>query len=266
MALTIAGARDPAAADGLAAWQTHEGVAVATEDAEPALLSVYPGRAPALGGGMLAWLEGQEAVLVSAPALEPLARLPVEGADSLAVSASWLAFRRVAGGAEQIVARELATGAERVLAEAKAPARLGRPALEGDVLVFHVAGVRVSRIDEVDLTTGARRALRSSRTVQLTNPTLAGDVLAYVRVTNAAQQLLAGPRRPVRDRVLRRANGVSRRDRGHEHGKKPHKATPPPAPPAPHVYWTTALSERFAYLTLSPLTRGQAPRLLRIPR
>ena len=63
-AILFAGeAYDPATASGVVAWQRPNGVALVRRDGADAAL---PGRSPALGGGTLAWLEGEQAVIADA--------------------------------------------------------------------------------------------------------------------------------------------------------------------------------------------------------
>jgi hypothetical protein len=162
------------------------------------------------------------------------------------------------GGGDRLVARALdAPGAERLVDEARPPAQLGRPALDGDAVVFHRADLRSSRILQVDLVTGRRSTLRRSRLDQLSNPAVLGGALLYVRQSNTVQVLLLGRRRAGGvDRVLLRAGATTRRDSGFEPGHSHRTRTPPAMPPATRVFWTTALGARFAYLSLAAVRGG----------
>jgi hypothetical protein len=255
----IADARDPSASGDLVAWQSSAGAVLARAASVPEVAAILPGAHPALGGALLAWAQADVVRVVRAADLSSVVDVPAPGADALAIGDEWLVFRRQLENGEELIARRLPDGPEQGVIVAEAPVRLGRPALSGTKLVFHVAGPRRSRIDEVDLTTMARRTLRSSSLAQLTNPALDGETLIYVRATNTRQQLTDGAR------VLHRAPGVSRRDSGFERGHSHRTRTPPARPPAPYLLWTTALSPGFAYVTLTPL-RGGEPKLLQLRR
>jgi hypothetical protein len=272
------GASDPSVAGGLLAWEAPAGGMLAREVGArtdphrlgPGGILQLPGRRPALGGSMLAFRSGTAVRVVRAATLEPVAEVPVAAANGLAVSDGWLAYRAPrAGGGDRIAVRALAEPAtERVLAETRPPGQLGRPAIAGAAVVFHVADSRSSRIVEVDLVTGRRRVLRQSRLEQLSNPAVAGGTLVYVRQSNLRQVLQVGPRRPAgRDRALLRAEGVARRDDGFEPGHSRTTLTPRAGRPATRLFWTTALSERFAYVSVLPV-RGAAarPAILRVAR
>jgi hypothetical protein len=255
----IADARDPSASGDLVAWQSSSGGILAREGSVPQGATVLPGTHPALGGSLLAWREDDLVRVVRAADLAPVADLTAPGADTLAVSDEWIVYRRRLDNAEELIARRLPDGPEQGVIGVEFPARLGRPALSASTLVFHVAGRRRSRIDRVDLATLTRRTIRSSALAQLTNPALDGAALIYVRETNLQQQLTDGKR------VLHRANGVSRRDSGYERGHSHRTLAPPARQTAPYLLWTTALSPRYAYVTLAPL-RGGPPVLVQIQR
>jgi hypothetical protein len=257
--VVIADARDPSAAGDFVAWHSSNGGVLAREGTTPEVVLPLPGANPALGGSLLAWREEELVRVVRAEGLVPVVDLTAPGIGPLAVSDEWLVYRRPLEGGDELIARRLPDGPEQTVIATRTPALLGRPALSGATLVFHVAGPRRSRIDEVDLTTMARRTLRSSTLAQLTNPALDGQALVYVRETNVQQQLTDGRR------VLARAAGVSRRDSGFERGHSHHTRTPRARTPAANLLWTTALSPRFAYVTLAPL-RGGTPQLLQVAR
>jgi hypothetical protein len=88
----------------------------------------------------------------------------------------------------------------------------------------------------------------------------------YVRQSNTRQLLELGPLLSGPDRVMYAAASTSVRDAGHEEGYSPITRTPPPTKPAPDMLWTTALSPRYAYLTLLPVRGGAKPSILRLRR
>jgi hypothetical protein len=219
---------------------------------------------------MLAYRAGEVVRVVNAADLAPVAEFRLPDTTALGVSDRWLAYRAPrTGGGDRLLARALGEPeAGRALASVRAPAQLGRPALDGDAVVFHVADGRASRIVEVDLVTGRRRVLRRSSLYQLSNPAVLGGTLLHVRQTNTSQLLLLGPRRAgAQDRVLFRAPATARRDDGYEPGHSQITLTPRASRPALRAFWTTALGPRFAYLSLVPVG-GAAPRatIVRVAR
>jgi hypothetical protein len=261
------GARDPSVAGGRLAWDAAAGGVLAEEDPGGAPVPL-PGTDPALGGALLAYRAGETVRVVRAADLAPVGEVAAPGADALAVSDSWLVYRtRTAGGADRLVARSLADGTERVVASVGPPAQLGRPALLEGILVYHAARPGRSEIVEVDLASGTRRVLRRSRLAELTNPSLEGNLLLYVRRSNVAQLLQVGPRRPGgRDLVLLRLAGTAARDNGYERGHSRRTRTPPAGRPARRLLWTTALGAFHAYVTLVPVSGGERSTIVRVPR
>lgn len=270
-------ASDPSTAAGLLAWQGRT-AGVLEEPREPpsvgaahhlsGLTRILPGGDPALGGSLLAWRQGRQILIVNSKTFASVARFSVPNANALAVSDRWLVYRGGgSNGGDRLAARPVATPVrEQTIASTAPPAQLGRPALDGNRLVFHVAGLRESQIVAVDLLSGRKRVLRSSRLDQLTNPAVFGRRLLYVRQSNTRQMLELGPLTSGPDRLLLSAASTSLRDVGHEPGYSPVTRTPPPTKPAADTFWTTALSPRYAYLTLLPVARAAKPSIVRLRR
>jgi hypothetical protein len=216
-----------------------------------------PGAHPAVGGGHVAWIAG-DTIRVDG------ATLAAPGADAVAVSARWIAWR--AGRTLFAVpfggfARAVATGA------------VGRPALDGATLLYDV-GER--RIVALNLDTHHRRTLRRIARGQLRQPSGLGRRLLYVRATFTRQQLMIGSinrRNARRDRVLYSTFPSGRRDSGHDpgHAHDPGHNTHlwEQAPPGVHyTLWTTALGRGFAYVTRLRQITGHPVRaaVLRVAR
>ena len=269
--MVVRGASDPTVSGGLLAWDGPGGAVLRPERSQRqaaasphhfrAGATAVPGTDPALGGSLLAWRSGATVHVVRAADFSPMAELVLPRADAVAVSDRWLAYReRRAGGGDRLAARPLGGGRSRLLASVRAPAQLGRPALDGERAVFHVSRPRSSRIVEVDLRDGRKRTLRYSRLEELTNPSILGGTLLYVRRSHTSQRLVLGARRPhVRDRTLYRTGSTALRDPGYQRGYSRVTLTPPAARPARVALWTTALTSRHAYLSLLPLS-GNARR------
>jgi hypothetical protein len=258
------GASDPSVGGDLLVWDSQAG-GVLRRAAVPSRAdgtghhldtrtSGLPGRDPALGGTHLAWHTDDAVTVVRDSDFSPVVQFGVPAVDGLAVSSGWLVYRQHTPAGDRIAARRLPAASEdRPLAAVRPPAQLGRPSLDGNVVVFHVTGRTRSQIAEVNLATGRKRILRASRQEQLTNPSVLGNRILYVRQSNTAQVLELGPRRPGgRDRLLLGSRSTSRRDNGFEPGHSHFTLTPPALPPARRLFWTTALSQRAAYLTLLP--------------
>ena len=76
-----------------------------------ALVSPLPGGDPAVGGSLLAWREGSLVRIVRLADFAPVLDVSLPGADALAVSDRWLAYRaRGPGALDRIVVRSLAPG------------------------------------------------------------------------------------------------------------------------------------------------------------
>ena len=247
-------AADPSAAGTDLAWQTGAtGVLVAGGQQRPT------GAQPAVGGALAAWLEPradgtQLAVVTDRASGARVREIPVgPGAADLAISDSQLAFSE----GDAIVTVRLADGAVRTAARVTPPVGLGRPALDGDRLVFHQAGRRSSALVEIDLATGTRTVLRRATRRQLTNPTLRGDRLLYVETNQYQQALVLGSRGEGRGRTLLRIAPAITADKGYSTAHGPHRPgiprprrLPKEGPPGTiTTLTTTALADDAAYVT-----------------
>lgn len=237
---------DPSATGDLLAWATPSGGVLVRSGARTTL----PGH-PALGGSLVAWRNGSDVHVATADSLTPVLDLTLASVDAVGVSDRWLVTReRDASGGDVLVARPLqAPDAVRIVASVPAPAQIGKPSLDGDLVVFHIATRRSSRIVAADLAAGTSRVVRSAAAAQLTNPSVLGGALLYVRLTATAQRLELGSLEPGGStRVLYRLGAPARRDPGYEPGHSHVTRTPRPKP-APGTLWTTALAPQFAYVT-----------------
>lgn len=269
---TVAGnATDPSVDGVLLAWHEAGAQGVLTGGGQARRVA---GTHPAVGGARLAVLrDGHIDVRqTSGPALA--ATIAAPGADAVAVSADWVAWRAREGDTDAIYAVPLSGGTPRQLMRAR---ELGRPAMDGARVVFHVAGGSAGRIVLGDLSRGRTRTLRRERRAQLLNPSLHGDRLLYVRAIYKRQELRLGPvgrRRPTRDDRLWATVPTGRRDAGHERGRRHHRHGHPrklwrrPRRNLSATLWTTALAEDVAYVTRLRQRAGRAPaaEILRVSR
>jgi hypothetical protein len=275
-AVIARGATDPSAGAGLLAWSQPGAPGLLAGPAGPLAL---PGRTPAVAPGTVAWRAGEEVVLADAATLTPRAVLDAPGGGPLALSERWLAWRAPRpGGGDRLLVRPLADSdaAPVEIAATRGRTQIGRPALSGDLLAWHVAGPAGSRIEAADLATGTRRVLRSGSGATVSQPALAPGLLLYVRATYRRQQLRLAPLGGGDERTLYGTVPTGRRDAGREAGRHRHRAGyrngPPPLWPRPAAgvattLWSTALDTGFAYVTRVVARRGRptSAAILRVP-
>jgi hypothetical protein len=269
-------ATDPSADNGLVAFQQPGGGGVI---ARPGGREPAPGAHPAVGGGLVAWVGAGTVEVRSQTDPAYVLTLPAPGANAVAVGAGWVAWRASDAGGDALFASPLAPAAPapRRVTSASAPAQIGRPALDGDRLLFHLARATSSRIDQIELASGARITLRRAPRTLLLNPSAFGGRLLYVRSTFQRQQLRLGPLRKQstkRDRALYGTVPTGRRDAGYEPGAEhhrhghPQKLPPRPDPGVHLTLWTTALTADAAYVTRLRQDTGKPLKatLLRVAR
>ncbi len=206
-----------------------------------------PGDDPALGDGRVAVIAGGQIRILSAKDLGVLGTVDARRADAVAISSHWLVWRARIDGRDYMRARNVADprspGPEQSLGKAGGRAQLGRPSLDDNRLVYARANPNENSIVRRLLGTKhpkrAKSTLLRSRVEGLSNPSLRGNALLYVRTTRRADRLKlarAGRHRP--GRTL-----LSRRD---------------------GTLWSTALSDKRAYVTLLHGRRPQQ-RILSVP-
>jgi MFS family permease len=246
-------ARDPSAADGLVAWQ-EDGHGILLRDGERFAL---PGTHPVVGGGYVAFVMDDLAVVSDSTTFETRFVYPVPLATGLAVSDTHLVWRAPdATGRDVIYAHDLAATepvADVTVAAAKRGETLGRPVLDGTTVVYDVQSPAVSRIREYDLAARTGFTLRSATEALLLAPSMSDGRLMYVRSTATRQRVILG-----RTEVYS-TTPTARRDRGYEPGHEPHRQGYPgrrrpdePARPPAGVtvtLWSTAFDDDTAYVT-----------------
>jgi hypothetical protein len=239
-------ATDPSASAGALAWQRPGGPAfLRTGGREQPLL----GSDPALAGRYLAVRGGDRVVVLRE--FRPVLVRRVPRVSKLALSSSWLAWRHRGPHGDVIGAVRLDPKARaRRVASVRAPAQLGRPDLQGNRLVYHVAGRGGSALRIVNLRTHRRRTLARSSSSLLLNPSLSGSALLYVRIARCGQALVL--HRRGRSRVLMRGRALAGIDPGFDPGHTSQGSRRPCQSPAHTrtMLWTTALTRRSAYVTL----------------
>jgi hypothetical protein len=218
---------DPAAADADLVFQVQDRSGVLRRDG---LDIPLPGTDPAIGGPYIAAIQGGDVVLLRREDLGEVARIAAPGADALAVSADWLVIRRREGGRDVLEAQRitdpLAPGAVERITSAGAPSQVGRPAMDGNTVVWATAQLDESRVWVRQLSDRKNKVVVGSRFSLLTNPAIEGRHVIYVRGGGSHDQVMA--------------TRLGRRGKGHpiHHDK------------GPGILWTTALEGGRAYVTL----------------
>jgi len=232
-----------------------------------------PGSDPAIGGARIAWHAGDQVTIADSATLLPQLQETIPGVQKLAVSEAWFVYRVAVSGKEELRAQSLAEPfGTTTITRPRAPGRLGRPSLSGDLVLYHLAGPGGSGLYGYDLSTGKRTLLRTSTRAQLLNPARLGSRLLYVRITRCGQQLRLGSLDGNgAGRVLYKLPPLAGQDLGHEGGHTSQGEHLPCAgrpKPTSRMLWTTALSDSAAYVTvLRPGSSGvMTPSLLSLNR
>ena len=101
-------ATDPSATADALLFQRLGGPAVISRGGPEIAL---PGKHPAIGGRYVATVTGDAIQLLDRNSLAPVAQIAAPGADAIAVSDSWLAYRAPTGGGDGIYIRYIANPA-----------------------------------------------------------------------------------------------------------------------------------------------------------
>ena len=198
-----------------------------------------PGTHPAIGGRYVATVQGDAIRLFDRNTLAPIARVDAPGADAIAVSDYWLAYRAPLGGGDGIYIRYIANpaspGPPTLLASAVGPSQLSPPSVDGSILLYAIATPGSSRVVQWVMGTQKRRTLVSSRMLLLFDPAVSGKSFAYAR-SNAR-----GSRLMVRGRQMHGPGRVLlsvKRSQG--------------------MLWSDALTDSVAYATVLEPSAGTA--------
>jgi hypothetical protein len=227
-ATNVPGATDPAATADALLFQRLGGPAVISRGGPEVPLL---GKHPAIGGRYVATVGGNAVLLFDRNTLSPIAKVDAPGADAIAVSDSWLAYRAPAGGGEGIYIRYIANPASPappfLLASEAGASQLSPPAVDGSVLLYAIATPRGSRIVQWAMGTHKHRALVRSQRLLVFDPAVDGHSFSYVRSDARRSRLMVrGRHRHGTGRVL----FTLKRSAG--------------------VLWSDALTDSLAYVTV----------------
>lgn len=152
-----------------------------------------PGNDPAIGGGHVALIRRGEIVLLDAATLAERDSVPAPDADAVTVSQGWLAYRTRRQGRDRLLRRPIQPngklGPARRVAGVGRSAQIGRPDLDGPMLVYAVARPRSNAILRNRLGGKARGPVVGSRRFGLSNPSVLNRRVLYVRSTRKRHQL-----------------------------------------------------------------------------
>jgi hypothetical protein len=237
---------DPSATEDALAFETLAGRGVLRSGGVDIALS---GGDPAIGGSYLATIEGGAVKLISRRTLAPVATIPAPGADALAVSDTWLAFRApLPGGGDGIFARQItnpgAPGPINSVHTIGGPAQLSPPSLDVATLLYAVATPSGSRIVRHELGSTSSRTVVGSGRLLRCDPAIKGGSCVYTRTdARRSHLMIRSLRRGGPGRILLKVG------RGNA------------------LVWSTALTEGAAYATLlSPGAQGSGARIVEVSR
>jgi len=218
---------DPSAAEADFVYQRSDGTGILRRDGADILL---PGTDPAIGGPYIAVISDQQVVILARDTLAPVTTLPVPGVDALAISEDRLVTRRREEGRDVLEAIDIADplnpGAGERITSSSSPSQVGRPALDGDVVVWATAQRDESRIWQRDLGDRKNKIVVGARFSLLSNPALEDGRVIYVRSGGSRDQLMI--------------KKLGNRGRGH----------PIYRYKGPGILWSTAFESGKAYVTV----------------
>jgi hypothetical protein len=240
-------ATDPSTTIDSLAFERLGGASVLREGGADIPLS---GSDPAVGGGYVATVAGNNVRLQDRQTFNVAAMLEAPGADAIAVSDHWLVYRApLQSGGDGMFARNIANpsapGPIQMLASTAGSAQLSAPSLDHSILLYGIARPRGSRIvQRVIGRKKKRRTLVKSGRLLLFNPSVKGRYFAYTRTDARHSRLMIRRRhRGGPGRVLI----TMRRRRGQ--------------------LWTTALGERYAFATvINPGPNGAGAHIVKRAR
>ena len=162
------------------------------------------GKDPAIGGAYVAVVQsgGESVELLRRSTLAStgdivaahVADVSVTGANAIAVSGSWLVWRRKEGNDDLMRARTISNpanpGAPKTVARIASPGQLSHPSIDGGLLLYSYASRRSNKIVQRSISSGNTKALASSTMTALQNPAVYGKKFLYVAIDRRRQRLL----------------------------------------------------------------------------
>jgi hypothetical protein len=191
----ISHATDPSATADALLFQRLGGPAVMRRGSAEIPL---PGSHPAIGGRYVATVTANTIQLMDRNTLAVVAQIAAPGADALAVSDNWLAYRSSTGSGDQLLIRNITNPASPgppVQVDGQGGAsQLSPPAVDGQLLVYGVATPGGSRIVQRVLGGRKHRVLVRSQRLLVFDPSVKGRSFSYVRSDARRSRLMVRKR------------------------------------------------------------------------
>ena len=151
------------------------------------------GTDPSIADKFAAVIDGQNVRILGRPGFAEVDSFDAPGVDAVAVSNNWIAYRTRTEGRDRLIARKLndagVAGEPKSIAAAGQPSQVSLPGLDGNTLVYAILTRKSSRIVKASLKKMNRDVVISSEFSQLSNPSVRGSSLLYVRGTRAHWEL-----------------------------------------------------------------------------
>jgi hypothetical protein len=226
--VSIPSATDPAATADALLFQKLGGPAVINRGGSETAL---PGAHPTIGGRYIATTGRDAILLLDRNTLAQVASIPAPGANAVAVSDTWLAYRASSSGGDGLFIRSIvdpAAPAPPVQVDgAGGTSQLSPPSLDQGTLVYAVASPGGSRVVERTLGTSKHRVLVRSGQKLLFSPAVSGTSFSYTRTDVFHSRLMV------------------RRVRGGGAGRVLYSI-----PSSSGTLWSSALTDSTAYVTV----------------
>jgi len=179
---------------------------------EPSVRGEYLAYRDAAGVNVVRWRTGAPVKRLAGAWSKPAVKWP------------FLVAILLRGARERLVSTDLRTGKRTFLDVIKSGDDLGRPSIDGSLVVWHKTTRKSSRLQIANVHTGHVKLLRLSRRLLLSNPSLRGGVLIWVEQDLGVSRLR------------------ERRINSHHIRNRLRIATP-------RLFWTTAVSAGGLYVT-----------------
>jgi MFS family permease len=243
---------DPSAAGKALAYQRADRSGVLRVGGQSAGL---PGKDPALGGSYAAVISGGDQIrILNRFTRNQISSVGAQGVEAVAISKGWLAYLTLRRGRYVLKARRIRhpanPGRLRRIASVSSPAQIGHPSVDGGRVFYAVSKRRGCSIKRRNLGSGKGGTVVRSRTAALSNPSVLGKRLLYVRAKRARQgpQVTRAPK--LRQSLILKRIGRKRGRRIYSHSEG-------------RQLWSTSLSARRGFVTL---LGGGGPKIVSVKR
>jgi len=215
-----------------------------------------PGRDPAIGSSYAAVIAGGDQIrILNRFTRNQIGSVGAEGVEAVAISKGWLAYLTLRSGRYALKARRIRhpanPGEPKRIAAASSPAQIGHPSVDGGRVFYAVSKPRGNSIKRRNLRSGKPGTVVRSRTAALSNPSVLGKRLLYVRAKRARQgpQVTSAPKLR-QSLMLKRIGGKGRGHRVYSHGEA-------------RQLWSTSLAAKRGFVTL---LGGGGPKIVSVQR